>query len=271
MAQNKKVDITPGGVIPVLHVSQFDVGRTITFNLMDNTEAYTVPSGATVKIHGTKPSGLGFTVTGSVSGSVVTISTTDVMTDEYGLIPCELSITSGNTILGTANMTLDVEMAPHTEDTIDGRADRIVPELTLLVRELEATAEHIEEVIAEAEVLKDSEAWAVGTRDGVPVDEEDPTYHNNAKYYTDKLGEDSAAAAESAEEAAAHEIASAASASNANYQRAAAEEARNRALTAQAAAEQAAQDAASAFSVTGNVAFTVLPNGQVREIWTEEE
>lgn len=33
---------------------------------------------------------------------------------------------------------------------------------------------------------EDSEAWAVGTRDGSDVSPSDPTYHNNAKYYSDQ-------------------------------------------------------------------------------------
>ena len=36
---------------------------------------------------------------------------------------------------------------------------------------------------ASANSKKDSEAWAVGTRDGVPVGPTDPTYNNNAQYY----------------------------------------------------------------------------------------
>lgn len=32
---------------------------------------------------------------------------------------------------------------------------------------------------------EDSEAWAVGERDGVPVSSSDPTYHNNAKYWAE--------------------------------------------------------------------------------------
>lgn len=35
----------------------------------------------------------------------------------------------------------------------------------------------------------DAEAWAVGTRNGTPVDSEDPTYHNNCRYYA-ALGTD---------------------------------------------------------------------------------
>lgn len=38
--------------------------------------------------------------------------------------------------------------------------------------------------LAEGKVL-DAEAYALGTREGVPVDEDDPAYHHNAKYYAD--------------------------------------------------------------------------------------
>lgn len=33
----------------------------------------------------------------------------------------------------------------------------------------------------------DAEAWAIGTRGGVPVSSTDPAYHNNAKYYADSF------------------------------------------------------------------------------------
>lgn len=45
-----------------------------------------------------------------------------------------------------------------------------------------------------ADVADIAEAWAVGTRAGVPVEEGDEAYHNNAKYYSGEAGE----AAESA-------------------------------------------------------------------------
>lgn len=35
---------------------------------------------------------------------------------------------------------------------------------------------------------EDAEAWAVGERNGEPVTEDDPTYHNNAKYYAEQGG-----------------------------------------------------------------------------------
>lgn len=35
--------------------------------------------------------------------------------------------------------------------------------------------------------VTNAEAWAVGTRNGIPVGTSDPTYHNNAKYWGDHL------------------------------------------------------------------------------------
>ena len=35
--------------------------------------------------------------------------------------------------------------------------------------------------------VSDAEAYSIGTRGGIPVEEGDPAYHNNAKYYADQL------------------------------------------------------------------------------------
>ena len=37
---------------------------------------------------------------------------------------------------------------------------------------------------------EDSEAWAVGTKNGVPVDTSEPQHANNAKWYADKADSD---------------------------------------------------------------------------------
>ena len=41
---------------------------------------------------------------------------------------------------------------------------------------------------------EDSEAWAVGQRDGTDVPTTDPTYHNNAKYWAEQAASGSGAA-----------------------------------------------------------------------------
>ena len=47
-----------------------------------------------------------------------------------------------------------------------------------------------------------SEAWAVGTIDGVPVESTEPQYHNNSKYYAEQATESASDASDSATEAA---------------------------------------------------------------------
>lgn len=254
--ETRNINIIPGGTTAVIHVSQNDVGRTIEFNVQDRTEWFDL-TGATVKIQGTKPSGLGYSLTGTVSGHTATFVTDMQMTDEHGSIASELKITRGDMVIGSANFILAVERDPHPENTTDGSADSLVPAITLLV-------ERVEAAVAKEEVLHEAEAWAVGQRAGEDVDEEDDTYHNNAKYYAGIAEGAKTSAGASEQNAAASASAASGSASSAAASNTAAQKAKED-------AEAAAAAAASTFSVVGNVAFTVLENGQVREIWTEEE
>lgn len=256
MPQIKNIDITPGGSTPVLYVSQNDVGRQITVNVKDGTGYYDLTD-CSVVVAGTKPSGLGYSVSCGVNGHEVTITTTKEMTDEHGSIASEFKITKGSALIGTANFILSVERDPHPEGTTDGSADALIPQITVLV-------ERVEAAVAKAEVLQEAEAWAVGQRDGVDVGEDDPTYENNSKYYAGLAEGSKTSAGASATAAAGSASAASGSASSAAASNTAAQKAKED-------AEAAAEAAASTFSVVGNVAFTVLENGQVREIWTEEE
>jgi hypothetical protein len=82
-----------------------------------------------------------------------------------------------------------------------------------------------------------AEAWAVGERKGVPVNETDQTYHNNAKYYAGKTAEDRAATSQAEQAVAAKVAEGVAAAEQARGHEEAAEQ-------AQEAAEAAAQEAA---------------------------
>lgn len=54
--------------------------------------------------------------------------------------------------------------------------------LTNILEEAEYIHEHLNDADQGAE---DAEAYAVGTRNGTPVEEDDVTYHNNSKYYAE--------------------------------------------------------------------------------------
>ena len=53
-------------------------------------------------------------------------------------------------------------------------------DLAELVEEATEAAESVVEIVG------DSEAWAIGERNGVPVGPEDPAYHNNSKYWSEQ-------------------------------------------------------------------------------------
>ena len=147
--QNLNVNITPDNYPQSLYYSQNDVGREFKINITD----FTIPTGATVKIQATKPSGFGFSVAGTVSGNSVTFETTAEMTDEAGRFPAELVVTSGTDVIGTANFLMVGEMNPHPEGTTDGSQGTIIPELTLLVERVEAAASSVLDMQVVAQTL----------------------------------------------------------------------------------------------------------------------
>ena len=135
MSQTTNLNMIPQRNVSNLYFSQNDVGRVATVNLVDGGTPYSIPIGATVKIQATKPSGLGFSETCTFSGSTVTVTSTATMTDEAGVFPCEIQVTSGGTILGSANFNFFVERNPHPNGTTDGTAESVVNEITIALNE----------------------------------------------------------------------------------------------------------------------------------------
>ena len=141
MAQIKTLDITPAKIqMPVIEVSQFDIGRVVIIHMKDGSDWYDL-TGLTVKLQGTKPSGFGYSVTGTVDGHDVTFSTIYDMTSESGFILSEVSIIDGTDVIGSQNVMLHVEASPHPPEIVDGSPETILPEMRELVNRAEAAAE----------------------------------------------------------------------------------------------------------------------------------
>lgn len=143
--QTEKVNIEPKSYLPVFRISQNDVGRTLKAHLVSDEGTITIPTSATVTMAGIKPSGLGYTVTGTFNGSDVSFETTAVMTDEAGQIESEIRIVDGETLIGTTNVVLNVEPNPHPSDTTDGQREPLVNEITALLNQITAQADRVEE------------------------------------------------------------------------------------------------------------------------------
>ena len=144
--QTNNVNIKPKSYLPEFHVSQNDVGRTLTAHLVSDDGDVTIPGGATVTMAGTKPSGLGYTVTGTIDGSDVSFDTDAVMTDEPGRIVSEIRIVQGDTVIGTTNVVLSIEPNPHPDDVTDGQREPLINEITALLESITEQADRAEAV-----------------------------------------------------------------------------------------------------------------------------
>lgn len=165
--QTNNLNVTPNGVMPRVNVSQYDNDREVHFLLFDGSSSYTPPTGAEIRVEGTKKDGNGFSYECTYSGNNVTVTIKSQMTVFAGDVPCELRISKGNLDIGTLNFILGVEESALPSDI--PISDTEIPAIIELAR-----SEQYE-----------SEAWAQGTKNGVPVSGDDPQYHNNAKYWAE--------------------------------------------------------------------------------------
>lgn len=177
------LDLTPGGSIVNVHVSQYDNGRPIKFNLFYKGSPYSVPSGTTAYIEGTKPDKRGFSLPATVSGSTAYFNTTQNMCAVAGKTICEFRLLRSGENIGTQNFILDVERAGLADDV-----DISETELPIYIDAAKSNA-------------KDAEAWAVGTKEGVPVSSSDPQYNNYSKHYAEQANASAITASNSAETA----------------------------------------------------------------------
>lgn len=184
ITQSINLNLIPGGVLPRFNVSQYDKGsRALQFNLFSGSLPFEVPEGSTVTIQGTKKDMTGFQYPCTYQGSLVVSDLYDQMTVLAGEVTTELVITDTSlNILGTCNFIIDVEQAALSKDIPISET-----ELPLLQEAIQAASEAKASAEAAEDDAEDAEAWANGTRGGVPVGPSDPTYQKNAKYYADNF------------------------------------------------------------------------------------
>ena len=262
MAEQILLNMVPGGIPGSFHVSQGDAGRTLTALLMENEQAFIVPAGSTVKIVGTKPSGLGFQIAGTFNGNIVSFVTETTMTNESGTVPAEIRITDGSgTRIGSVNVMLEVEKDPHPDNTTDGDAPELINEITELVEAAQAAEAAAETAQSLAEAAQTAAEAAQGAAEAAQTAAE--RAQGKAETAQGKA-EDAQAAAETAQGKAedAQSLAEAAQ-SLAEAAQTAAETAQGKAEDAQAAAEraQAAAEASAAAIADMTVSATTLAEG----------
>lgn len=107
------VNMTPKGIKPVCHSSQYDKGRIIRLNLLDGIQGYTLTGEETLELEVRKPDNNIVTAeVQNTSSNYVLIVTTEQMTACEGDSNCEIRVRLGDTDIGSINFILRVEEDP---------------------------------------------------------------------------------------------------------------------------------------------------------------
>ena len=191
-AERIKLNIVPGGIIPVINVSQNDIGRVLEFELYDGLSAASITSGTTVTVEGTKPDNHAFQYSASISGNVVTVNTVQQMVIVPGSVDCTLSLTYNSQVIGTALFIMQVE-----KSGLDMNADVSDTELPALMDLARANAERAEDAADDAEdSADDAEAAQTAAETAAAIAKSWATYStdpatygtntDNAHYWSDQ-------------------------------------------------------------------------------------
>lgn len=124
--QKVNLNLIPGGVRPVINVSQYDEGRQFQLAIFNGSASYDL-TGKTVVIEVGKLDGNGVAYDDTdevnnipvvaISGNIVTITTPKQMTAVAGQNNAELKISDSSAVVGTLNFILDCEQSALSPDT----------------------------------------------------------------------------------------------------------------------------------------------------------
>ena len=202
-----ELDVSPGGIAPVIHVSQYDTGsRTLQFNLIATAGDLILPTGTKAEIRGTKPDGNGFSYDALINGKTVTADVTEQMTAAAGKAVCEIVLYTGMparedaeassdfTQLCTANFILFVERAALDKDTVKSGSE---------IKQLITVIDRTDELLAAAETMDDAKEsirqMTENTRS--EMNQLAESIEQNAQELADQSAASARAAAQSAQEA----------------------------------------------------------------------
>lgn len=150
------LDMTPGGVTPVVHLSQYDEAFQLEFTLYSRSGELDIPSGATAMIEGTKLDGKAYSANAAISGNVVTVTGDVQISAVAGNNPFQIVLKSGNSTIGSANFTIAVERAALDYDTVSDSKLAQIQDISGTAAQLTAAAENVTDGVETFEALAES-------------------------------------------------------------------------------------------------------------------
>lgn len=156
ITQTYNLNLIPDRVPVIVNCSQYDANsRTIEMVIYDGSVLYTIPSGVSATVRGTKSDNTGFEYPCTIDGSKVSFGIKDQMTIFAGKVPCEIRLADANGFVGTCNFLLNVEETPLDPDITISESD--LP----LLEEAEQNAIRAEQARDEAEQILSSTVKSV--------------------------------------------------------------------------------------------------------------
>lgn len=201
--QNIRLNLIPGGVMPVVYASQYDNQTdALIFELYNGAQPFPVPQGAAVLINGTKPpvdgeiAGFSYSAA-SITGNTVICNVTTQMTAVPGDVLCELRIRTESQIIGSINFILRVERSALNDDTVLSETD--IPLIEQAIEIAANLADYIQTAVDSAETASTAAETATEAANNASI------YNTNVEGIYDNLTDATAAAnaaAQAAEDAA---------------------------------------------------------------------
>lgn len=115
------VNVTPSEMPPVIHVSEYDIGRSYTVSIIgEDGNAFTIPTGTTATVEGTLNKKVGFSESATVSDNTVTFTLTESMTAQAGKAWCKIKLTLNDEPVQTCAFILAIDRAGVEADTVIG-------------------------------------------------------------------------------------------------------------------------------------------------------
>ena len=111
------LDITPGAIPLVIHVSEGDIGRSYEVTIKNGGGDLTIPSGTTAKVEGTVGTNA-FSEAATVDGNVVSFQLTENMTATAGKAWTKIELSKDDEPVQTCAFILDVDPKGAEADTV---------------------------------------------------------------------------------------------------------------------------------------------------------
>lgn len=191
--QTLKLEITPGGVPPKLHVTEYDENMQVVAQLFQRGQYYEIPSGTTAKVEGTL-AGHPFSADATVDGSNVTFELTKSMTAFSGRAWTKIKLTKDGKPVSTCGFLLECDRAGVEAETVIG-ADGFQEQINQAVAEyIEDSGLIIDSTLSRQGAAADAKATgdAINTLRTDVLDSEEISIE--VPYYTDQIAISKAAA-----------------------------------------------------------------------------